>query len=184
MRRKSLEGTSMEDASTPQPDAQEHEEFSKEEKELVNELLTSTFNSITRIEERSLKNRLTRDLSIAEIHTIEAIGMYDQKPMKDVANQLGVTLATVNAAVNKLERKGYVERKRGEQDRRQMLASLTSSGRKALRVHDMFHKRMIDSALSGLTHEESRAFARAVAGIKQFFDQEYEAVQAQEAKVD
>lgn len=154
--------------------SQEVEEFTKEEKQLVNELLTSTFNSITRIEERSLKNRLTHDLSIAEIHTLEAIGMHDKKPMKDVASQLGVTLATVTAAVNKLERKGYVVRQRGEQDRRQMLVSLESSGRKALRTHDMFHKKMIDSALAGLTHEESRAFARAVANIKQFFDQEYE----------
>ncbi len=164
----------MADASTPQTNAQK-EGFSKEEKETINELLTSTFNSITRIEERSIKNRLTKDLSIAEIHTLEAIGMYDQKPMKDVARQLGVTLATVNAAVNKLERKGYVTRQRGEQDRRQMLVSLETSGRKALRTHDLFHKKMIDSALAGLTHEESRAFARAVANIKQFFDSEYEA---------
>lgn len=162
-------------ASTSAPSAQE--EFSKEEKALINELLTSTFNSITRIEEQSLKNRLTKDLSITEIHTLEAIGMHGQKPMKDVASQLGVTLATVNAAVNKLERKGYVTRVRGEKDKRQMLVSLESSGRKALRVHDMFHKKMIDSALEGLTHEESRAFARAVANIKQFFDQEYQDAQ-------
>lgn len=161
---------------------QEQELFTKEEKALLNELLTSTFNSITRIEEQSLKNRLTKDLTITEIHTLEAIGMHTKKPMKAVAEQLGVTLATVTAAINKLERKGYVTRTRGEEDRRQMLVSLESSGRKALRVHDMFHKKMIDSAVQGLTHEESRAFARAVAGIKQFFDDEYEAVRAKNAE--
>ena len=42
------------------------------DKAIVDTLLSDTFNSILRIEERSLKNRLTEGLSIAELHTIVA----------------------------------------------------------------------------------------------------------------
>lgn len=38
------------------------------DKAIVDTLLSDTFNSILRIEERSLKNRLTDGLSIAELH--------------------------------------------------------------------------------------------------------------------
>ena len=39
----------------------------------INELLVGTFNSILRVEEGVLRNRLTEGLTIAEIHTIHAI---------------------------------------------------------------------------------------------------------------
>ena len=40
----------------------------------IDDLLSGTFNSILRIEERSLDNRLTEGLTITEVHTIVAIG--------------------------------------------------------------------------------------------------------------
>lgn len=149
--------------------------FTNQEKALLNELMSTTFNSVTRIEEKSLNNRLLQGLTIAEIHTLAAVGLHETVPMKTISTKLGVTLATVNAAVNRLERKGYLTRARGEQDRRQMLVTLTTSGRKALRVHDAFHRKMIDRALEGLTQEEEHALVKALVNVKAFFDEEYEA---------
>ena len=102
------------------------------DKAIVDTLLSDTFNSILRIEERSLKNRLTDGLSIAELHTIVAVGLHEINSMKVVASRLDVTMATLTAAMNKLERKGFVERSRSEIDRRQVLVQLTSKGRKAV----------------------------------------------------
>ena len=45
----------------------------------INELLVQLFNDILQIEEKSLKEGIISDLSITEIHTIEAIGMYAEK---------------------------------------------------------------------------------------------------------
>ena len=98
------------------------------DKAIVDTLLSDTFNSILRIEERSLKNRLTEGLSIAELHTIVAVGLHEINSMKVVASRLDVTMATLTAAMNKLERKGFVERSRSEIDRRQVLVQLTSKG--------------------------------------------------------
>ena len=99
------------------------------DKAIVDTLLSDTFNSILRIEERSLKNRLTEGLSIAELHTIVAVGLHEINSMKVVASRLDVTMATLTAAMNKLERKGFVERSRSEIDRRQVLVQLTSKVR-------------------------------------------------------
>lgn len=153
------------------------EAFSSQEKALLNEMLSTTFNSITRIEEKSLNTRFLKGLTIAEIHTLDAVGLHQTVPMKAIGAKLGVTMATVNAAVNRLERKGYVTRTRGEQDRRQMLVTLTNSGRKALRVHDAFHRKMVDRALEGLSRDEEAALVKALVNVKAFFDEEYEALQ-------
>ena len=153
----------------------EHEndiEEDRGEKAVVDTLLSDTFNSILRIEERSLKNRLTEGLSIAELHTIVAVGLHETNSMKVVASRLDVTMATLTAAMNKLERKGFVERMRSETDRRQVLVQLTSKGRKAFRAHESFHKKMVDSALSVLTPEEETVFVYALGKIEDFVDPE------------
>ena len=67
-----------------------------------------------------------------------------------------------------------MERERSETDRRQVLVALTAKGRKAMRAHDAFHKKMVESALADLTPEEEGVFVKAVGKIKAFFDAESE----------
>lgn len=139
-------------------------------RETIDNLLAGTFNSILRIEEKSLDNRLTHGLTITEVHTLVAVGLHEQNPMNVIATRLGVTLATLTTAVNKLVEKGFIERSRAEDDRRKVLVSLTKQGRQVLRAHNLFHHQMIDDALSGLTQEEERVFADALVKVKAFFD--------------
>lgn len=139
-------------------------------REALDGLLSDTFNSILRIEERSLDNRLTHGLTITEVHTIVAIGLHERNPMNVIAARLNVTLATLTTAVNKLANKGFVERTRAEDDRRKVLVSLTKKGRQVLRAHNLFHHQMIDEALADLTEEEERVFAGALKKVKGFFD--------------
>ena len=143
---------------------------SRRRREELDELLSGTFNSILRIEERSLDNRLTHGLTITEVHTIMAVGLHERNPMNVVAARLGVTLATLTTAVAKLVRKGFIERSRFEDDRRVVLVSLTKKGRQVLRAHNLFHHQMIDEALADLTEEEERVLAEALAKVRAFFD--------------
>ena len=138
----------------------------------LDELLTSTFTTILRVEERALQNKLTRGLTISEMHTIAAVGLYESNPMNVVAARLDVTLATLTTAVAKLERKGFVQRSRSKEDRRKVLVSLTKAGRGAFRAHRLFHRDMVESALQGLTEEEERVFADALGKVKRFFEEE------------
>ena len=75
-------------------------------KKILNELLVQLFNDILQIEEKSLKNGPLSDLSVTELHTIEAIGMYKERTMTEVAQDLKITVGTWTTAINKLIKKG------------------------------------------------------------------------------
>lgn len=137
----------------------------------VNDLLVETFNSILRVEENVVRNRLTEGLTISEVHTIHAIGLHGSSPMNVIAARLDVTLATCTTAVGKLVTKGFAERSRSDADRRQVLASLTKEGRQAYRVHELFHKEMVDAAFADLTEEEEAVLVRALTKVKGFFEE-------------
>ena len=130
----------------------------------IDRLLSGTFDAILRVEENSFDNRLTRGLTITEVHTIVAMGLYERNPMNVVA--------ALTTAVNKLVAKGFVERTRAEDDRRKVMVSLTKRGRQVLRAHGLFHRQMMEGALADLTEEEERAFAAGLAKVKRFFDEQ------------
>lgn len=137
----------------------------------VNELLVETFNSILRVEENVVRNRLTEGLTISEVHTIHAVGLHGSSPMNVIAARLDVTLATCTTAVGKLVDKGFAERSRSAADRRQVLVSLTKTGRQAYRVHELFHREMVDAAFADLTEEEEDVCVRALEKVKAFFEE-------------
>ena len=101
----------------------------KERREEIDDLLTSVFNSILRIEEKSLDNRFTEGLTITEIHTIDAVGYREANPMNVVASRLGVTLATLTICVNRLVDKGYLIRERDTADARCTARTACSTAR-------------------------------------------------------
>ena len=141
--------------------------------ELLNKLLVQLFNDILHIEENSLKNIDLIDLSMTEIHTIEAVGIKDAKTMGEIAHDLRITVGTLSAAITKLIKKGYVERKRTEEDRRVVLVSLTSKGENVYREHQVFHEEMITSMLGNFSEEEY-ILAIALEKLNNFFEEKYE----------
>lgn len=141
---------------------------------VINELLVQLFNDVLQIEESSLKNGEISDLSITEIHTIEAIGMYTEKTMSEVAQSLKITVGTLTTAINKLIKKQYVERKRIEEDRRVVLIKLTKRGKLAYRLHEKFHKDMINTAIEGLDDKEEQILISSLGKLNYFFKQKYE----------
>ena len=140
---------------------------------VINGLLVELFNDILQIEEQSLKDGPISDLSITEIHTLEAIGMYDEKTMSEVAQHLKITVGTLTTAINKLIKKGYVERKRIEEDRRVVLIKLLKKGKLACRLHEKFHKDMINTAIDGLSDEEEDVLIRSLTKLNMFFKEKY-----------
>ena len=117
---------------------------------VVNELLVKIFNEILQIEEKTLKNGHFSDLSVREMHTIEAIGRKEKRMMSEVAQDLGITVGTLTTSINRLIKKEYVERSRIEEDRRVVLVELTNKGKVAHRLHERFHNEMVTSMMDNL----------------------------------
>lgn len=140
---------------------------------VVNELLVETFNDILQIEQRALKEGVLKDISITEIHTIDAIGMYEYRTMSEVAQDLKITVGTLTTAINKLLKKGYVDRKRGEEDRRSVMIALTRKGKLAYRIHDKFHSNMVHATIDGLNEEEEEVLIKSLEKLNTFFKEKY-----------
>ena len=142
-------------------------------KYVLNELLVTIFNDILEIEQTALQEGVLKDLSVTEIHTIEAIGMYHPRTMTEVANDLNITVGTLTTAITKLVKKGYVERTRGEEDRRSVMMALTRKGKLAYRVHEKFHQDMISETIKGLKDEEEEVLIRSLEKVNSFFKSKY-----------
>ena len=96
--------------------------------ESLNSVLVDLFNDILNIEERALITEEFKDISVTDMHIIEAIGIEEPRTMSTISKSLGVTMGTLTVGINGLVKKGYVIRKRGEKDRRIVYASLTDKG--------------------------------------------------------
>lgn len=134
----------------------------------VNDYLVSVFNDILSIEESELKKSQFKDLSITEMHTIEAIGMYKKKTTSEVAKELSITVGTLTTAINKLVKKDYVERIRSEDDRRVVKLGLTKKGKLLYRVHQHFHREMVKNILNGMATDEQQALLAALKNLHDF----------------
>lgn len=141
---------------------------------VINELLVQIFDDILQIEEKTLQSGHLSDLSVTEMHTIEAIGMYTKRTMSEVAQDLKITVGTLTTAVNKLIKKGYVERKRIEEDRRVVLVELTKKGKLAFRLHEKFHNDMVQTTINGLSDEEQRVLISSLERLNEFFKSKYD----------
>lgn len=144
-----------------------------EAKTVINKLLVEIYNDILQIEEQSIKSDEFSDISITEIHTIEAIGIDREKTMSEVAQSLNITLGTLTTGINKLIRKGYVERNRTEEDRRIVLIKLTDKGIAAYKKHESFHDEMVHNSVNDLSDEEKELLASSLSKIKDFFEEKY-----------
>jgi DNA-binding MarR family transcriptional regulator len=141
---------------------------------VLNELLVDLFNNILRIEEKALHDGETKDLSVTEMHTLEAIGTSGERSMSEVARKLNITVGTLTIAINKLIGKGYVVRRRIEEDKRVVLVGLTEKGLNANRVHEKFHDEMVKATIDQLSEQEEEILIGSLSKLSEFFKEKYE----------
>lgn len=136
----------------------------------INNYMVSIFNDVLMIEERTLQSSQFKDVSIKEMHTIEAIGMYQEHTTSQVARKLGITVGTLTVSVNNLVRKGYVNRVRNNEDRRVVKLALTKKGRLLYRLHDKFHRDMVRETIEEMSEEEAKVLMRGLKNLHGFLE--------------
>ena len=142
------------------------------EQDSINNFLVDIWTRINKIEERSLTAGLGDKISITEIHIIEKIGTNQPSRMSAIAKLLGITLATLTVACDKLENKGFIQRIRDAADKRVVNVSLTPRGETVYAYHKQLHNRMISAALSDLSTEETELLTSSLKKLKTFFEEE------------
>lgn len=137
--------------------------------ETLNELLVSLFRDVMDIEQKIIITPEFKDITNNDMHVIEAIGIGAPKNMSSIARELSVTVGTLTIAMNSLVKKGYVERSRGQEDRRVVYISLSERGRKAYEHHAKFHREMIQSLTGDLSEEEMKTLVTALLKLNEWF---------------
>jgi len=137
----------------------------------VNSYLVRIFNEIMQIEEESLKSSEFKDITIREMHTIEAIGLVDNPTSSQVANKLGITVGTLSVSIQNLVKKDYVERIQSAEDRRIVRLKLTKKGKLLYRLHHKFHTDMVEKTLTDLEIDEAQALIKGLRNLNQFLDE-------------
>lgn len=139
----------------------------------LNELLVDTFRKILKFEEQAVKKSDGESLSISEFHLLEAISKKNNIPksIKNIALDLGITLSSVTIAVNKLEKKGLLQKKKSGIDGRSVLVILTQMGIKENDVHNHFHKKLVQAVAAGISEREREVLLCGIVNLNNFFDE-------------
>ena len=137
----------------------------------LNELLVDTYHAIIKVEEEMLKKAGRLDLSIGELHMIEFIAKDKErgKSISEIAQKQDLSLPSVTIAINKLVKKGYVEKVRSREDGRMVFVKATREGVRADAVHQYFHRQMVRGILREIHEEDKDALLRGVHSLNSFF---------------
>lgn len=144
-------------------------EVGMKHQETVNAILVDLFNDIMKLEAKEVITPEFKDITNNDMHIIEAVGVKAARNMSSIAKDLKITVGTLTTAINSLVKKGYVCRKRGEQDRRVVFISLSEKGKRAYYHHERFHQQMIAHMLERLTDEEIVTTVKALDKLRQYF---------------
>lgn len=68
-------------------------------------------------------------LTAPQLLILQATASHGEMTMGDIATEVSVSQATVTTILDRLEKRGLIERKRGERDKRRVYAYLTDAGR-------------------------------------------------------
>ena len=140
--------------------------FSKE----LNNLLVDTYRQISKIEEQAIRQTGKTDLSISELHLLETVGKDKENgcSISDIAAAQEITLPSVTVAINKLAKKGYVEKVRALHDGRIVNVKLTKLGSKMDAGHRYFHENMVRNVSKEMSEEEKEALISGIQKLNTF----------------
>ena len=138
--------------------------------DVFHDILVNLFQEIMDIEEKALITAEFKNISVNDMHIIEAIGTGEPKNMSTVAKLMSVTVGTLTIAINNLVKKGYVSRVRSEEDRRVVLIFLTEKGKREYQHHREFHDGMVKALVEGLDEGQQKILVKSLLNLRTFFN--------------
>jgi MarR family 2-MHQ and catechol resistance regulon transcriptional repressor len=108
---------------------------------------------------RSARDIQSYGLTQAQFAVLEVIYHKGPLPLCSIGEKLLVTSGNITYVADQLEKAGYLRRQRSEQDRRVVLAHLTSKGQQLIEKRFPGHARCIERAAAALTAREQQQLA-------------------------
>jgi DNA-binding MarR family transcriptional regulator len=101
-------------------------------------------------------------LSAHQASVLDHLDDVAETTLFDLARHMGVTASTMSLTVDRLERGGYVSRKRSEEDRRRVDLRLTGAGVRIKRQQKVLEPKLVQAVLSQLDERQRRQALRGL----------------------
>lgn len=158
------------------------DDFSRE----LNQLLVCTYRDVGKLEEGMLHSVSGMEVSIGELHLLEAIGESKDRGILvcELAQHMELTPPTVTVAINKLALKGYVLKTKSTVDKRSVIVTLTRMGKKVNAAHRYFHEQMVRNIEKLLSPAEREGMLRGMKTLNAFFQNALDDIEQKDADTD
>jgi DNA-binding MarR family transcriptional regulator len=94
------------------------------------------------------------DVSAHQASILDHLDAVDPMSMTDLAGHMGVTIATMSLAIDRLEHKGYVRRRRDARDGRRVLLRITDAGLRLREAKSVLDPARVEQVLAHLSAAE------------------------------
>lgn len=126
---------------------------------MANEAADSEVEGLMRlihVIESEHRGRVTAHLDLRARLLIQELGMQGESPIVAIRRSLDLTPSTLTSLADRLERDGYLERRRHPTDRRTVVLALTPEGEAAFRAEKAFYRQLINDTIQPLDADAQR----------------------------
>lgn len=102
--------------------------------------------------------RIGADVTSVQFASMQAIELHGEMEQSQIAQSIHYDKATIGGVIDRLEKRGWVERKANPKDRRAKLVTLTREGRKALEEITPVVNALQDQVVANLNDDERAMF--------------------------
>lgn len=147
--------------------------MNKKQVDILNDYFLHSALHLLTLEEQCLRRVCAKDLSIRELHVLEAVSSLrgsGKNTMAEIARYLHLSPASLTTAVNVLVKKGYVVRNYSPTDRRVIFVLLTDAGEEANRKYLDFIRGMIAELGQDLDEESADRLITSILTLNDYLD--------------
>ena len=152
--------------------------MNKKQIDILNDYFLHSALHLLTLEEQCLRKACSKDLSICELHVLEAVSSLrsaNRNTMAEIARYLHLSPASLTTAVNVLVKKEYVTRSYSPVDRRVIYVELSESGEAANRKYLDFVRDMIRTVGRDLDEENTDAMIASILSLTEYLEKNAEA---------
>lgn len=123
-------------------------------------LLLVLWRAARAVEEHSAESISAAGLCVSDFAVLEALLHKGAMPINTIGKKVLLTSGSMTTAVDRLERRGLVERQDALEDRRARVVHLTPAGRKLIKRAFADHAAKMERATSALNESERKTVLR------------------------
>lgn len=114
------------------------------------------FKAYQALREHDIRSIESTGLCFSDFATLELLLHKGPLPVNTIGEKVQLTSGAITTAVDRLEKKGLVERKSSAEDRRVRMVHLTEAGKALIEGVFEKHQQALEAATSGVSAEEKK----------------------------